>query len=432
MSSAISPDDPNIRYAEYQFGSIGRLDVRTGRYTNVQPEAEDAGPESGHAFRWDWSAPFLLSRYDPKTIYLGGNFLFRLTDRGERWQILGPDMTRQSRTDPEPQPDHTSYGALFSIAESPLDRNVLWTGSDDGLIWRTGDGGRSWRRVSDGIRDRAPQRCVVSEIEASRYDAGTAYATYDCHPHDDYRPYVYRTTDGGRSWTGIAGDLPKDAATYVVREDPVNPRLLLVGTERGVYASNSGGGHWVRLKSGIPSAAVRDMDYAPGGELVVGTMGRSVYILDVAPLQQLTPETLAKPAVLFPVKPARQYEQIGTYESFGDEFFAVPNPPRGAVVTYYLAKEQGKDVTLTVRREGSEEEVQRLTGSGAAGVHQVTWDLRSTRPRPRELGGPTSPDELRRVLPGTYVVELDAAGTKQTQRVRVEDGWVQRTPGALR
>jgi hypothetical protein len=205
-----------------------------------------------------------------------------------------------------------------------------------------------------------------------------------------------------------------------------------VGTERGLYASNSRGGHWVRMKSGLPSAAVRDLDYAPGGELVVGTMGRGVYVLDVAPLQRLTPETLGKAAVLFPVKPARQYEEIGTYESYGDEFFTAPNPPRGAVITYYLAKDQGKDVTLTVRREGSDEVVQKLTGSGAAGVHQVTWDLRSSKPRPRELGGPTSPNELRQVLPGTYVVELDAAGTKQTQNVQVEDGWVENTPGRLR
>ena len=152
----------------------------------------------------------------------------------------------------------------------------------------------------------------------------------------------------------------------------------------------------------------------------------------MAPLQQLTPEALAKAAVLFPVKPARQYEEIGTYESYGDELFTAPNPPRGAVITYYLGKDQGKDVTLAIRREGSDEVVQRLTGPGTAGVHQVTWNLQSSRPRPRELGGPTSPNELRQVLPGTYVVELDAAGAKQTQRIQVEDGWVERTPGALR
>ena len=433
FGSAVSPDDPNIRYAEYQFASIARWNVATGEYTDIRPEAEDAGPESGYEFRFDWNAPFILSQFDPTVLYLGGNHLFKLTQRGDDWQILGPDMTRQSRTGPEAMPAHTSYGALHSIAESPLDRDVLWTGSDDGLIWTTRDGGRSWARVSDHLRDKAPQRCWVSEIQASHFDARRAYVAFDCHMRDDYHPYVYRTDDGGAHWTSLAGDLPADGGSYVVREDPVNPSLVFAGTEQGLFASLHGGGQWVRMRGGLPTAAVRDLDVALSQhELVVGTMGRSVYIADVSALQQLTPETLARPAALLQIQPARQFEAIDSYESFGDAFFTAKNPAYGATISYYLKADQGKEVKLSIRRAGSDEVIRTLDGSGEAGLHRVTWELKSEKPRPRELGGPTSADELKRVLPGEYTVELKVGDETLRQPLVVETGWVEKEPGRVR
>ena len=430
--SAVSPDDPSIRYAESQYGNLSRFDVATGERTSIRPTAEDAGAESGYEFRWDWNTPFVLSQHDPTVLYLGGNFLFRLTDRGNDWRILGPDMTRQSRWSPESQPTHTSYGALHSIAESPLDPDVLWTGSGDGLVWTTSDGGRSWRQVTDAIPDEAPKQCFVSEIEASPHDAATAFVTFDCHRRDDYRPYVYRTRDAGRSWTDVSGDLPDGGASYVVRQDPVNPDLLFVGTEQGLFVSNEGGGHWVRLKNDLPVAAVRDMDFAlRENELVVGTMGRGVHILDVAPLRELTPATLRSAAHLMAVEPARVFERTDTYESFGDDFLTAPNPVDGAVITYYLREDQGRDVALAIRGPG-EEVVQTLTGAGRPGVHQVVWNLRTREPRPRELGGPTSAEALRTALPGSYTVEMNAGGELHRTTFVVEEGWVESTPGRVR
>lgn len=431
--SAVAPDDPNFRYAESQFGNIGRTNVRTGETVNIQPQVEDAGPESGYEFRWDWNTPFIISQHDPTVLYVGGNHLFKLTDRGDDWQILGPDMTRQTRTDPAARPAHTSYGALHSIAESPLDARVLWTGSDDGLIWTTTDGGASWTQVTDNIPDREPRECWVSEIEASAHDVRTAYVTFDCHMRDDYRPYVYRTTDGGRSWRNISGDVPDGGATYVVREDPVNSRLLFVGTEQGLYMSNEGGGHWVQMTSGLPTAAVRDMNIAlRANELVVGTMGRSVYVRDLTILRDLTPEAMAEPVHLFPVAPARIYNTVSEYESFGDDFYRVPNPSADAEIVYRLREDVGGDVRLSIRRAGETDVVQTLTGSGRPGIHTVTWDLMRREPRLRRLGDPTSPNELRRADPGRYTVELRAGDVTQTQEFTVEQGWYDETVAGSR
>jgi photosystem II stability/assembly factor-like uncharacterized protein len=435
---AVSPDSPQIRYGESQFGNISRFNVETWKFESVKPHAEDAGAESGYAFRWDWNTPFEISQHDPTVVYLGGNYLFKLTDRGRDWQILGPDMTRANRFNPEPDSGHTSYHSLHSVAESSLDARVLWTGSNDGLLWVTTDGGRSWRNVTDNIPDEPPKRCWVSEIEPSHFDAGTAYVTYDCHRRDDYHPYVFKTTDGGDSWTNITGDLPEDGSSYVIREDDTNPNLLFVGTEFGLWISNKGGGQWVRLKNNLPTAAIRDMELVPRRkELVVATYGRSIYILDIGPLQELDDSVLAKDGYLFKVKPARLYKRRNTYAAFGDQFFRTPNPPYGTVITYYLKEDQGRDVTLTIRKASEEEEgagkaVKKLKGSGRPGIHQLTWDLTAEKPRPRELGGPTSPQELRRILPGTYTVSLKVGDQKLERLIVVEEGWLERLPGRIR
>jgi photosystem II stability/assembly factor-like uncharacterized protein len=431
---AVSPDSPQFRYGESQFGNVRRLDVEQWEYEDVQPHAEDAGAESGYEFRWDWNTPFEISYHDPTVIYLGGNHLFRLQDRGRDWQILGPDMTRRNRLDPEPQVGHTSYGSLHSVAESSLDARILWAGSNDGLLWVSEDGGETWRNVTANIPDEPPQRCWVSEIEPSHFEPRTAYVTYDCHRRDDYHPYVYKTTDGGDSFMAITGNLPEDGSSYVIREDAVNPDLLFVGTEFGLWVSNKGGDEWVRLKNNLPTAAVRDMELVPQEkELVVATYGRSVYILDIGPLQELTDSVIASPAHLFAVKPARIFNRRNTYGAFGDQFFRVANPPYGTTITYYLREDQGRDVTLTIKRTGENDEVVRkLQGEGRPGVHQLTWDLKADEPRARELEGPTSREELRDVLPGTYTVSLKVGEDTMEREVTLEEGWVERMPGRVR
>ncbi len=435
---AVSVDSPQIRYGESQFGNISRFDVRTWEYESVKPHAEDAGAESGYAFRWDWDTPFVISSHDPTVVYLGGNHLFKLIDRGRDWEILGPDMTRANRFHPEPDSGYTSYHSLHSVAESTLDANILWTGSNDGLIWVTTDGGATWRNVTDNIPDEPPQHCWVGEIETSHFDARTAYVAYDCHRRDDYRPYVYKTVDAGATWTNITGDLPEDAGSYVIREDDTHSNLLFVGTELGLWISIVGGDRWVRLKNNLPTVAIRDMELVPRTkELVVATYGRSMYILDIGPLQELTGEVLAGDAYLFKVKPARTYKRRSTYGAFGDQFFRIANPPYGTAITYYLREDQGDDITLRIREAGEEGEdrgstVRTIRSSGRPGMHQVVWDLNADRPRPRELGGPTSSADLREVLPGEYVVSLKVGESEFEQTIVVEEGWIERMPGRVR
>ena len=433
--SAVSPDSPQIRFAESQFAGISRCVTTNWQCDPIQPAAEDAGAEGGRAFRWDWNTPFFISRYDPKVLYLGGNHVFRLTDRGRNWDIISPDLTRQNPANPEPDTGYTSYHSLHSIAESPRDRNVLWAGANDGLVWITQDGGKTWRNVTANIPDAAPQRCFVAEIEASNFDARTAYIAFDCHQRNDYKPYVYKTTDAGATFTNISGDLPTDAGSWVVREDNSNPRLLYVGNERGLYVSNQGGMQWLRLKNNLPTVSIRDFDINPQArELAVGTFGRSMYILDLIPIQELTDSVAVAEAHLFTVRDARLFQQTNTYESYADKFFAASNPPTGAQISYYLKTDQGRDVTLTIRRAGAPDDdvVQTITGSGRAGIQTVTWDLLARRARPRELGGPTNPQQLREVPAGTYTVSMRIGSTTHTKTFRVEHGWVENTPGRVR
>jgi photosystem II stability/assembly factor-like uncharacterized protein len=468
FDSAVSVDSPQIRYAEWQYGSVGRLNTDTWEVTPLQPHSEDAGWLSGYPFRWDWNTPLVISHHDPTTVYLGGNHLFRLEDRGTSWEILGPDMTRANRFDPEPDSAHTSYRSLHSIAESRLDADRLWTGSNDGLIWTSSDGGESWDRVNDDIPDDAVQRCFVAEIEASHHDPDRAYVVHDCHRRDDYRPHVFRTDDGGRRWSDITGDLPTDAGSWVVRESWVNPDLLFVGNERGVYVTLDGGRHWARMDGGLPTVGVRDMDFAYAeNDLVVGTFGRSIYLLDIGPLHELTPGTLAGPH-LFAVEDARTYNRRDTYASFGDQFFTADNPPYGVTVTYYLPDDLGEEATLTIHKldeadgprmgdgdppagepardrpdrvpaadrteDGAETgaTVARVTGSGRPGLHRVTWDLATSEPRPRELGGPTGRDELRTAEAGRYEVRLQVGDETLTRTFLIRRGWVEEAPGRVR
>ncbi|HEY0670708.1 MAG TPA: hypothetical protein VGD27_00510, partial [Longimicrobiales bacterium] len=433
--SAVSVDSPQFRFAESQFANISRCDTRDWRCVPIRPAAEDAGMEAGREFRWDWNTPFFLSQYDPKTLYLGANYLFKLTDRGRHWDIISPELTRANPAQPEPDTGYTSYHSLHSIAESPRDRNVLWAGTNDGYIWITQDGGRNWRNVTANIPDAAAHRCVVAEIDASNFDARTAYVAYDCHQRNDYKPYVYRTSDAGASFTNISGDLPKDAGSWVVREDHINPRLLFVGNERGLYLSTQGGNQWLRLKNNLPTVSLRDFDIMRSQrELVVGTFGRSIYILDLIPLQELTDSVLALDAHMFTVRDTRAFQLTNTYESHADKFFIASNPPAGAQVSYYLKNDQGRDVTLTITRAGSSSDdvVQTITGSGRPGLHTVSWDLLARRPRPRELGGPTTPQELREVPAGEYVVSFKVGPNTLSRTFRVTHGWAEQTPGRVR
>jgi len=423
--------DPHTVYSEYQFGSMSRLDLRTWKRDIIQPLSLDAGAESGYEMRWGWTAPLLLSQHDSTVLYTGSNRLVKFTNRGDDWEILGPDMTRADRRDPEPEVGSTSYHALFAIAESPRRKEILWTGSDDGLVWVTRDGGATWTNVTGNFPKDAPTRCFVAAIAASHHADGAAYATYDCHHRDDYRPHVYRTADFGRSWTRVVNGLPRDAGSLTIFESPRNPRVLWVGTATGAYVTTDGGARWLRFGRNLPPVPVEKfaMSYR-ARDLVLGTHGRGIWTVNVAALEAMSDTLLREPAHLFEVPPAMQYRYSDTYPSFGSRPWVAPAQPRGAAISYYLRDAQPRAVELLVTTAAGDT-VKKLTGPGYAGLQRVVWDLTRDKPRPREKGGPTTAAELKRVEPGEYAVTLKLGGRTMRQTIRVEE-WPEDRLGRVR
>lgn len=428
------PTDPNIVYMVQEFGNFSRLDLRTWDRAELQPDPEEAKRRGLHPFRYDWTPPMIISQHDPKILYFGSNYLFKMTERGDRWEIISPDLSRQQEKElkgsKKDYQGYHSYGALFSIAESPLDANVLWAGADDGMIHVTRDGGKNWTEVSGQFPRGAPTSGVVSEIEASRFDKGTAYVAYDNHTREDIKPYLYRTNDYGKTWANITGDLPVNGSTYVIREDPVNPRLLFAGTEFGVYLTIDGGSRWVKLQNNLPTVAVRTMVIQPREhDLVIGTFGRAIWVADIAPFEEMDNDLFERQAHLFEIKQGTLFKTRFTYgatieELNGDMFFRAENPPYGTMITYYLKNKVAGDVQLTIQ-DASGKTVRQLSGPGTAGIHRVNWDLKrqektgdeeAARKRVETI---SEREALDRVPPGTYSVTLLAGDVKMSKTVIV-------------
>ncbi|HMN10464.1 MAG TPA: hypothetical protein PKC83_16935 [Gemmatimonadaceae bacterium] len=457
--SRIDPEDPNIIYAELQHGVIVRFDKRTHERVGIQPqEARGDVP-----FRWNWDAPFILSPHAPRRLYMAAQFLFRSDDRGNSWRKVSPDLTRQVQRNllpvmgkvwgPDAVAKNTStalYSNVSAIAESPRKEGMLWVGTDDGLVQVSEDGGATWRRIESfpGV----PANAYVSRIKASQFDANTAYVTFTNHQNGDFKPYALKTTDGGRSWVSISGDLPSRGSTHAIIEDVVDPSLLFIGTEFGAYATRDGGAHWFRL-AGLPTIAVRDLAIQKREhDLVIATFGRGIYILDdFRPLRTTTPATLAAAATLFPVKDAMLYVPTQQYGGRGKAFqgemlYGGDNPPYGAIVTYHLedplkslkqqrvdaekaAEKAGKPIAYPtsdqLRAEAEEEApailltvadssgtpIRTFTGPVGKGFQRVAWDLRLPgHVLPRAAGTMEQlfgdPPGGPYVVPGRYSVSL--------------------------
>ena len=311
----IDPTDPNTVYGESQVGAIVRYDVRTGEQKTIKPLPEFGGKP----YRWNWSSPMLISPYDHNTLYFGANYLFKSTNRGDAWTRLGPDLTRQRNRDSLPvmgkiwprdaiarHQGTADYGNISTIDESPLRQGLVYVGTDDGVISVSRDGGTTWNRITrfSGV----PDETYVSRVVASRFNEGTAYATMDNHRNNDFKPYVLRSTDYGAHWTPVAGNLPANGSVQVVREDLAEPNLLFAGTEFGVFYTANGGASWTPLKYNIPTVAVHDIVVHPREhDLVIGTHGRGIYIIDdITPLEKLA-EANRVGTYLFPVKPVTEY-----------------------------------------------------------------------------------------------------------------------------
>lgn len=404
--------DKNIVYAEFQGGKILRYDKSNGDLKGISPFAKQGQPE----LRFNWNTPIEISEKNPKAIYVGSQYLFRSMDRGESWEQISPDLTTN---DKEKQKQGDSGGltidnstaenhcTIFTISVSPLDENLIWIGTDDGNVQLTRDGGKSWTNLTRNISG-VPSHTWVSTIEASRHNPAVAYATFDGHNTGDMKTYVLKTTDYGKTWTSIATDALKSYA-HVVREDPVNPNLLFVGTELGLFLTIDGGQQWAQFTGNFPPVSVRDLAIHPReNDLIIATHGRGIYIVDdLTPLRQINEQILESKFAFLETRPAEVRFPRFAQQFAGDDEFIGPNTPEAAWITYYL-KDRHMMGNLKVEIYDSEGKlISSLPGGRRKGINRVAWYMRLKPPKVApspQLGygamvGPTVPE-------GTYQVKV--------------------------
>jgi photosystem II stability/assembly factor-like uncharacterized protein len=454
---AIDPTNPEILYSEWQEGNLVRRDRKTGEVIYISPQPD----EGEEAERHNWDSPILISSHDPARLYYASQRVWRSDDRGDSWRPVSGDLTRNEDRFLLPMMGRvqsydavwdlyamSKYNTITSLAESPVVEGLLYAGTDDGIVQVSEDGGANWRRIDKlpGV----PDRFFVNDLKADLHDADTVYVAIDNHKAGDFKPYLLESTDRGRTWRSIAGDLPERHLVWRVVQDHVNPNLLFAGTEFGVFFTVDGGGKWIELTGGVPTISFRDLVIQKReNDLVGATFGRGFYIFDdYTPLRTVSEELLGREAELFPVRDAHWYLERWPLDfeekaSQGAAFFTAPNPPFGAVFTYYLKDsieapkaerrkaekekaEKGEDtpfpgweeirreelaedpaMLLTVR-DAQGEVVRRLTGPVSAGFHRVAWDLSYPDLSPAGDGGEEGDDEESGFLvpPGAYTVSL--------------------------
>jgi photosystem II stability/assembly factor-like uncharacterized protein len=458
------PNDPNIVYAGEYGGYVSRYDHHTRQARNVSVYPTDP---SGHGaedlrYRFQWTAPLLVSPHAPHHVYHAANVLFRSADGGNTWQPISPDLTRNDRSKQKWSGgpitgDNTGveyYDTIFAVAESPKQAGVIWAGSDDGLVHVTRDGGKTWENVGKNIKG-LPEWATVSCVEPSPFDAGTAYVAVDNHRLDDMKPHLFKTADFGKTWQSLSAGLPQDVYLHAVREDPKRRGLLFLGTERGVSFSTNDGATWQALKLNLPTVAVHDL-VVKNDDLVVGTNGRSIWILDdLTPIREYSDEVARKEVYLYPTQPAvrwRYHQPLhGPREGSGGA-----NPPPGVVVYYYLKDKPKGDVTLDVLDDKGQvivtlrskaepedfpvgdpdgpEEPNKPALKTEPGLHRAVWNLRYKAPEhikgAKVDGGNVNQGPL--VSPGSYTLRLTADGKSATSRAEVRlDPRVQSSQGEL-
>ncbi len=448
--------NPDLVYAESQNGGLVRYDKKSGEVLYIKPyDFNDT------AYRFDWDAALLISKYDNKRLYFGANKLFRTDDQGSTWKIISPDLTRGVPKEMQNLMDRSwsiddlarkgSMAQLSAIAESPLDENLLFTGSGDGLIYYTTDGGTHWNKSSTpGL----PEYARITQIAASHFDKKVAYAACDNFVAGDFKPYIYKTIDGGNSWFLFNGNLKDEGSTFSIAEDNVDKDLLFLGTQFGVYFTVDGGQEWIKLKNGIPTEMVMNLTIQRReNDLVVSTFGRGIYILDdYTPLRYMSKETLKKDAYIFPIKDASMFIEASPFGFpgvgfMGASFYSAPNPKVGAVFTYYLKddikslkeirrdeekEKQKKNENIkypaynTLLNEKEEPEsyllftitdeqgnvIRKIKEDPKKGVNRIVWDFRynpftPVSLKPVDTSIPwNQPDLGYMVVPGKYKVSL--------------------------
>jgi photosystem II stability/assembly factor-like uncharacterized protein len=456
----VDPTNPNIIYAQWQYGGLIRYDRQSGERIGIKPQP---GKDEA-AFRWNWDSPLLISPHDPKTLFFCANKVFKTEDRGNSWKAISPDLTRQvdrnkMKVMGEIQsPDvvmknksTTIYGNIVAFDQSPKNENLLYVGTDDGLIQVSENGGETWNKKETfpGV----PNMTYVNMLWASQHDENTVYATFNNHKKGDFKPYIMKSVDRGNSWTAIQNDLPERGTVYSIAEDHIDPMLLFAGTEFGCFVTVNGGKNWVELSAGLPTICVRDMAIQKReNDLVLGTFGRGFYILDdYSSLRKLTKKSLEADAKIFPIKESLAYVEsnplgLRGVGSQGASMYTAPNPEFGATFTYYVkekpkspkeqrqekekkAKEDGADIDypsyedfvaedryekaflLFIVKDESGNEVRKIKKSASEGIQRATWNLRypattPIRTKEAKVGRYSNPNEGPLAIPGNYTVEL--------------------------
>ncbi len=449
--------NPNILYAQSQYGGLVRYDKASGERLYIKPQ-----DFADTAYRFDWDSPLLISQHNNERLYFGGNKLLMTNDMGSTWKEISPDLTRGVPKEmlklmgrswsKDDMASKGSMAIIASIAESPIDENNLFIGSGDGLIHYTNDGGKTWNKSQ--MPKSFPEYARVHDIAASHHNKNVAYAAAHNFVDGDYKPYILKTTDGGKTWYYINGNLPEKGSTYSIAEDHIEPNLLFVGTQFGVYFTNNGGDEWIRLKTGIPKHCTMSLTIQEDeNDLVVSTFGRGIYILDdYSPLRFMNESTLSKDAYIFPIDDALMFIPSDPFGFkgvgfMGAGYFSAPNPPVGATFTYFIKDEvkslkdkrrekekeiqkEGGDIKFpdyeTLRVESEEPDpyllftvtdeagnvVRKIKTGISKGVNRIVWDFRYDKPQPVSMepfddSVPwNDPDRGFLAPPGKYKVSL--------------------------
>lgn len=480
FQSQVDPENPDIVYSQSQYGNLQRYDRKTGELVDIMPQPG----RNDKPLRWNWDSPLIISPHQATRLYFAANRIFRTDDRGNTWVPISDDLTRQIdrnqlevmgkvwSLDAIAKNKSTSfYGNIVNLTESPKQEGLIYAGTDDGLIQVTEDGGKNWRKIEKfpGV----PEKTYVSEVYASRHSADVVFAAFGNHKNGDFKPYLLRSDDRGKTWKSIASDLPERGSVWTLEQDPVQEALLFVGTEFGLFTSVDGGGKWIELTGGVPTIAVRDLAIQTReNDLAVATFGRGFLILDdYSPLRAVSEKALQESFLSFPVKDALAYVPslpLGLRDkSFqGDDYFTAPNPPFGAVFTYYLKEglkslkderktrekdndkagkpnsypslddlraemEEEKPAILITVKDATGQVVRRLQGGSGAGIQRMSWDLRYPSPDPVSLtpvvvtnpfqglpqGAPVVPGEFTVIYQQLKRGEITELGAPQKFRV---------------
>ena len=456
--SATEPGNPNIMYAETQQGGLHRVDRITGEQVYIQPQAgADDDPE-----RFNWDAPILVSPHSPSRLYFASQRVWRSDNRGDSWTAISSDLTRdqerialpimgkvQSWDNPWDVNAMSNYNTITSLAESPKLDGLIYAGTDDGIVQVTEDGGKNWRKIEAGSMPGVPSTAFVNDIKADLFDMNTVYIALDNHKYGDFKPYLLKSTDRGKSWKSISANIPDRHLVWRMVQDHVSPNLLFAATEFGIFFTLDGGEKWIKLKGGAPTISFRDLAIQRReNDLIGASFGRGFFVLDdYSVLREMSEEKLKKEGSLFATRKARWYVPRNVVSSQGDEHFTADNPPFGAVFTYHLAEgftsltaerkkkekelaKEGKDIPFpgwdALDEEKQEEKAQiwlsvkdsegnlvrKISAPAKKGLYRVAWDLRYASQNPIRLrqsaagGGFRGGGSGFPVTPGTYSVTL--------------------------